>query len=121
MATIFFSLHNVPESEADDVRLLLDNNAIDWYETSAGNWGISSPAIWLNNDEQLIRAKQCLDKYQQQRALDAQEDYKNKLINKEAPTLKQHFFRNPLAVLLAIVGIAILAYFSIMPFFSLNH
>lgn len=38
-AKILFRLSGVPDDEADDVRMLLTDNAIDFYETSAGNWG----------------------------------------------------------------------------------
>ncbi|MGK0318613.1 MAG: hypothetical protein ACI9JP_000792, partial [Granulosicoccus sp.] len=39
MPTLVFRLRNVPEDEADDVRMLMNENDFDWYETSAGNWG----------------------------------------------------------------------------------
>ena len=47
MALLLFRLRNVPDDEADEVRHLLNENSIEFYETSAGNWGISMPAIWL--------------------------------------------------------------------------
>ena len=39
MAKILFRLNGVSDDEANDVRELLSNNAIDFYETSPGNWG----------------------------------------------------------------------------------
>jgi hypothetical protein len=39
MAKILFRLNGVSDEEANDVRELLANHAIDFYETSAGNWG----------------------------------------------------------------------------------
>ena len=53
MPTLVFRLRNVPEDEADDVRALMDENEFDWYETSAGNWGIAMPGIWISKDEEL--------------------------------------------------------------------
>ena len=39
MATLLFRLRHVPDDEADDVRALLEENGIDFYETTPGNWG----------------------------------------------------------------------------------
>ena len=36
-----FNLRGVPEDEAEDIRQLLDEHEIEFYETSAGNWGVS--------------------------------------------------------------------------------
>ncbi|WKJ91545.1 DUF6164 family protein [Methylomonas montana] len=68
MAILFFSLRGVPADEADDVRQLLANHDIDFYETSAGNWGISMPAIWLYQPADLEKAQGLFDEYQLQRA-----------------------------------------------------
>lgn len=69
MTILFFSLRGVPDDEADDVRQLLASNDIEFYETSAGNWGISMPAIWLYQDQDLDKARLLFNAYQQQRAL----------------------------------------------------
>ena len=61
MAKIIFRLNGVPDDEARDVRELLANHAIDFYETSAGNWGVSMPAIWLKDDGQFEQARALLD------------------------------------------------------------
>ena len=69
MSTLLFSLRGVAEDEAEEVRDLLTANELDYYETSAGNWGVSMPAIWLINNEDLGKARQLLAEYQQQRML----------------------------------------------------
>ena len=61
MSKLLFKLRNVPEDEADDVRNLLTTHQIDFYETSAGNWGISLSAIWITHDEQFDEAKRLFD------------------------------------------------------------
>lgn len=68
MAILFFNLRGVPGDEAEDVRALLDANDIAFYETSAGFWGMSLPAIWLYHQEDLPLARNLFDDYQQQRA-----------------------------------------------------
>ncbi|WAK01456.1 DUF6164 family protein [Methylobacter sp. YRD-M1] len=75
MSTLLFRLTNVPEDEADEIRALLQSNGIDYYETSAGNWGISMPALWLIKDEDLFKARQLLDEYQHQRLITEREKY----------------------------------------------
>lgn len=75
MAKILFRLQGVSDEEANDVRELLINNAIDFYETSGGNWGVSLPAIWLNNDDQFQRASALLDAYQNERTAKMRAEY----------------------------------------------
>ncbi len=70
MAKLFFSLRGVPEDEAEEVRQLLEEHVIDYYETSAGNWGVSMPAIWLKNEAQWEKANELMHQYQQQRAIE---------------------------------------------------
>ena len=41
MATLVFRLKYVPDEEADDIRQLLADHDIDFYETSAGRWQVS--------------------------------------------------------------------------------
>jgi hypothetical protein len=75
MAILLFSLRGVPDDEAYEVRGLLTEQQIDFYETSAGNWGISMPALWLRDHAQLAQARELLANYQQQRFLAAREAY----------------------------------------------
>lgn len=75
MAKILFRLNGVSDEEANDVRELLANHAIDFYETSAGNWGVSVAAIWLKNDDQFAQARALLDAYQKERVVRVREEY----------------------------------------------
>lgn len=68
MPTLVFRLRNVPDDEADEVRALLDEGRIDWYETSAGNWGIAMPGLWVKNSDEAPRARTLIDAYQNERA-----------------------------------------------------
>lgn len=77
MAKILFRLNGVPDDEANDVRELLTDNAIDYYETSAGNWGVSIAAIWLVEDDQYEKARALVDAYQQERSARIREAYEN--------------------------------------------
>lgn len=73
MSKLLFKLRGVPEDEADDIRELLTENEIDFYETSPGNWGFSMPGIWLNDEAQFENARALIDKYQKARTLNARE------------------------------------------------
>ncbi|PSJ17685.1 DUF6164 family protein [Nitrosomonas supralitoralis] len=75
MAKILFRLNGVPDDEAYEVRELLASNAIDFYETTPGNWGVSMPAIWLNDDSQFEQARALLDAYQKERTSRMRAEY----------------------------------------------
>ncbi|SER18479.1 hypothetical protein SAMN05421690_101147 [Nitrosomonas sp. Nm51] len=75
MSKIFFKLNGVPDDEAHDVRALLKDNAIDFFETSGGNWGVSMPAIWLTDAAQFSKARALLDEYQKTRTIRMREEY----------------------------------------------
>ena len=47
MSKLLFKMRHVPEDEAQEVRELLASNKIEFFETFAGNWGVSMPALWL--------------------------------------------------------------------------
>lgn len=64
MAKLFLNLRNVPGDEADEVRELLRANAIDFYETQPSPWGISAGGLWIEDADQLARAKVLMADYQ---------------------------------------------------------
>ncbi|MFT4613982.1 MAG: hypothetical protein ACI9NT_001124 [Bacteroidia bacterium] len=67
MAVLIFRLNDVPDEEAQDVRDLLSDNALDSYETSAGRWGVSVAGLWLVNDDEQVLARELIDAYQLER------------------------------------------------------
>jgi nucleosome binding factor SPN SPT16 subunit len=64
MAKLIFKLKSVPYDEADDIKNLLAENEIAFYESPAGNWAISMHALWLNDEDQYTEAKKLIDEYQ---------------------------------------------------------
>lgn len=119
MAVLLFRLNRVPEDEAAEVRALLDDNAIDYYETDAGRWGISLAAIWLRDEVQLQRARALLDAYQQQRFTRAREAYEAKRAAGELETLLGRALGNPLRFVLYLAAILLILYLSLIPFIQL--
>lgn len=114
MGVLFFRLSQVPEDEAQDVREFLAEAEIEFYETHAGNWGISLAAIWLVNETELPRAKQLMDDYQRQRSESCEAE------SQQAPpeTVLQRWRREPLKIFLCICAVAAIIYISIMPLLS---
>jgi len=67
MAKLFLNLRNVPGDEAHEVRELLRTHAIDFYETPPSPWGISAGGLWIEDPDQLARAKILMADYQVRR------------------------------------------------------
>lgn len=116
MAVLIFKLRGVPDDEAEDIRQLLEDNHFDWYETSAGNWGISMPGIWLSDDSQKDRAQELIKDYQVDRYIRVRGEYEQ--LKREG---KQRKFidiikEDPGKFVLYFIGIAAILYFSIEPF-----
>lgn len=117
MAKLLFRLRNVPDDEAFEVRKLLVEHNISFYETTAGNWGISMPAIWLNDDTDYAQARYLLDTYQQERAVRMREDYESARARGEAETQLQVFIREPGKTISLILVIVVFLFLSITAFF----
>jgi len=119
MAKLIFKLQHVPEDEAEDVRSLLAEHGIETYETSAGNWKISMPGIWLKNDDQLSHAKALLEDYQKQRYQRARQELDSLQSKGETKAFWNNFLENPLQVTLYLGFVAIVLYLSLQFFLSL--
>jgi hypothetical protein len=119
MAKLLFSLRGVPDDEAEDVRDLLTSNDIDYYETPAGKWGISAPAFWMKNPDQLEQARALIDDYQQQRFVSEREKYEQSRREGRHRTFVDIIREDPLKVLVYLAIVAGIIYFSIKPFLLL--
>lgn len=110
MSTLLFSLRGVPDDEANEIRGLLEINNIDYYETSAGNWGISMPALWVRNNEALIEAQNLLNEYHHKRAITQQEIYKELKKEGKNKRLIDVFIEKPLRFIIYIGAVAFVVY-----------
>jgi len=108
MPKLVFRLRNVPNDEAQDIRELLEGNDIAYFETSAGNWGISLPAIWIHESEKFEFSRQLIDEYQSARSVRLRREYQASRENGEAKTVWQSFKENPLRFIAFSVMIAVL-------------
>jgi len=116
MAVKLFKLRGVPEDEADEIRRLLDEHAIAFYETEVGGWGISVPAIWLFDEGDLEQAQGLMRDYQHQRALRAQAEH---VQDKEAgrhTTVMDKISQKPAQFVLLLMASLFVLYVSLAPF-----
>lgn len=113
MTILLFRLRNVPDDEAEEVRALLTEQEIDFYETSAGNWGVSMPALWLKDHGQLQQARELLGNYQHQRFLAAREAYLQRQQTGEQPTFLKALRSQPLRHTLYWSGSLLVIYASV--------
>ncbi|SFM95534.1 DUF6164 family protein [Dokdonella immobilis] len=115
MSQLLLNLRHVPEDEADEVRALLEGNAIAWYETEPNRWGISAGAIWIREDGQFERARALMDEYQAQRGAAARQAWAAARREGTARTFWAQLRHSPLRVLLILIGIILCAALSLWP------
>ena len=120
MAKQLFILRGVPDDEADEIRALLTEQQIDFYETPAGSWGMSMPAFWVKDESQFDQAKQLLEEYQQQRQQQARAEYQSLKQQGLHRTVFDLFKEQPLRYLLYLLFAAVLIYISVNPFLKLG-
>lgn len=113
MAKLLFSLRNVPDDEAAEVRALLDQHAFDWYETEAGLLGMSAPALWLREAADHPRARALLDGYQQQRQLQARADARQREQRGEAESFIGLLRTRPGFILPRLLAIVVILAFTL--------
>ena len=73
MTIKLFSLSGVPDDEANDIRELLENHKIVYYEIRQ----TSSPAIWLRTDKHEQKARELIRDYQKERESNARAAYEH--------------------------------------------
>lgn len=116
MRQLLFNLQNVPEDEAEDIRQILYDNSIVFYETQAGRWRIGLAGIWLPDGSQKAEAQALIEQYQASRyeeAAYARDQLREQgLLN----AFVQNLYMEPLKVSAALLGIAVVLAISILPF-----
>lgn len=121
MAKLLFKLKSVFDDEADDIKTLLNDNEIDFYESPAGNWGISMHALWLNDHSQFEKATQLINDYQIERSQRIKQEIQQQKDNGEFETLFQRLLNRPVQFLVYSAFILFIIYISIMPFLGIGQ
>lgn len=105
MAKLLLNLRNVPDDEADDVRALLDEHDIAYYETSPGFWNISLGGIWVREDAAFAEAKRLMGEYQAQRGARVRAENEAARRDGTAGGFWTVLRNEPMRVLVAVFGI----------------
>lgn len=113
MAQLVFRLKNVPDEEADEIRALLNEHEIEFYETSAGRWQISMAGIWVRDKEQAQRAKVLIAEDQSLRAARAQQITPRDWIAGFLTYARQ----NPVEFIFTLVAVLLVLSLSVIPFY----
>jgi hypothetical protein len=116
MSTKILNLRNVSEDEKMEIFTLLEEHEIEYYETTAGNFGISLAALWLKNENQLKQARDLLDEYAEQRLYKVREEYQQLKEQGNVRTLIDIVKENPLQYVIYLGIIIGLVYLSIAPY-----
>ena len=120
MAVLLMNLRGVPDDEADQVRALLRQRGIEFFETPPSRWLVSAGAIWISDDDDAPRARELLAEYQHRRRADARADYERRRREGSLEGLGSRLRREPLRLLLYLAGAAVVLYLSLMPFLELG-
>lgn len=119
MAIQLMKLRNVPADELEEIHALLEQHDIPVYETSAGNWGISMPALWLQDDARFEEARTLLDAYAAERQAKARNAYETLKAEGKARTLLDIARENPLRFVAYLILAAGLVWVSTVPFIQM--
>lgn len=119
MSRIVFKLAGVEEDEADDVRDLLEELGLAFYETDGGRWRIGVQAIWVTHDEDYERAREVIDEYQASRSERFQEQWQQNSPRTLFAGFWQRCTESPLHVFMSLLSVAIVLGVTLVPFLAL--
>jgi len=116
MAVLIFNLRSVPDDEAEEVRQVLVENQIDFYETPPGLWGLSLPGLWITDESQREHAKELIARYQEERRLRARQHYEDLKAQGLHVTLWDSIRLQPLRAIGVLAAIVFMLYVTLFPF-----
>ncbi|HSX84237.1 MAG TPA: DUF6164 family protein [Cellvibrio sp.] len=119
MARLLFKLAQVPEDEASEIRALLDEHHIQYYETDAGFFRVGLDAIWLGDGAQEEQARELIRIYQAGRRIRQQQNYAQLIEAGQAPNVWQHFCAQPIRFIALVVAIIFVAGLTLVPYVML--
>ena len=108
MSKLLLSLRHVPDDEADEVRAMLDEHHVAWYQTPPSFWGLFAGGIYVKEDAAFDRAKGLMAKYQSQRRSKARAEYEAQVRDGTAETFQSQLRAEPARVVLTLIAIVLL-------------
>ncbi len=121
MSTLLFRLKDVPDDEAEEIRDLLRDNTLEFYETSAGNWGISLAGIWIKDETRLAEAKALIKEYERIRQTKIRAEYSEQIKEGRERRIIDVIKESPFRFLIYIAAIVLVLILSIKPFLDLAN
>lgn len=118
MARLLLNLRHVPDDEADEIRALLEQHGIEYFETPPSRWGISLGGIWLQQDADLDHVRALLARYQAGRLQRARAELAEARRTGRVATFIGQLRREPLRVLLLLAAAALVLYLTLAPFLT---
>ncbi len=119
MSVLIFRLNGADPEEADEVRQLLEHHQLDFYETSAGRWGISVAALWLQDETRADEARALLDQYARERQLKVRQQYQQARDRGQHHSLWQRALDTPVRTVAILLLVGVIAYLSVWPFIDM--
>ena len=113
MSKLLFKMRYVPEDEAQEVRDLLRESDIEFFETFAGNWSISVPALWIRRDEQFEKARKIIEEYQIGRTARVKQRLLDQKVKGDELNVVKVFYKDPPRFIFSLVAIIIVLYISL--------
>lgn len=120
MSKLLLNLRHVPDDEADDVREMLGQAGIAFYETKPSAWGISAGGIFVTDDTEMPEARRLMALYQDQRRTRARAEYAAAQRDGTADTFWTVLRDEPGRVALVALGIAFLLALVALPVWLLR-
>lgn len=121
MAKLLLNLRGVPDDEADEIRALLEERDIAFYETPPSRWGISAGGIWIRRQKDVAAAEGLMARYQAARLDKARAEHRAAQEDGRARTLWTSFREDPLLAIAALLGIAFVIVVLALPFLLLRR
>ncbi len=115
MAVLLINLRDVPDDEIAEIRVLLDQNAIDFYETEPNRWGISAGAIWISDDHAAPRANELMASYQIERRARVRLELAEARRDGTAESFWVQARKQPARLVLILLAVAIFVALSLWP------
>lgn len=115
MSKLLLNLRMVLDDEAEDVRIMLDANNIEYYETRPGRWGISHGGIWITHDADTDQARRLMADYQRQRQARVRAENAAARRDGSAETFRSIVRAQPGRVLMIVLAIAFMLLLVALP------
>lgn len=116
MPKLLCRLSQMPEDERLDICELLDDADIQYYETSAGFWGIGVAGLWLSDAGQYDEAQSMFDDYQHKRQELASQQSQKLAQQGFIVGLLTAFFHKPILSTITLLICLLILFLSVYPF-----